>query len=141
MSSKDHQIAVLEDRIAELEELLGVSVSWTDQYRRLGLPPLARLMLGHIVKRETVTRESLFTTVYGGRAECDQPDAKNAIGVRVWNIRNTLEPHGIKIQTVYRAGWRMSAADKEKLAVLVASLADDLEPRYRKKQSEEERRR
>lgn len=135
--TKDEKIAALEDRVAELEELLGVGPTFSDQYAKLGLAPIARKVLGYIVRREVATREGAFQAVYGALSDCDQPEClKEAIGVRVYNIRNALEPHGIRIKTVYKVGWVMSAADKEKLAALIRKETFETYPRNIKAGSE-----
>ena len=140
-TAKDNKIAVLEDRVAELEELLGIDDATIDPFRKLGLPPLARKMLGLIMKRERASTASLFLAAYGGLNECDQPeDEDSAVRVRIWNIRNALDPLGIKVSVVYREGWSISAADKAKLWLLLEQLPEGHVSTARKKISPDFRR-
>lgn len=141
-TNRANRIAVLEDRIAELEELLGIDEKSTDPYRKLGLPPVARVMLGYLMKRELATRQGLYEAVYGARNDCDQPlDVKGAMSARIWTIRNALEPHGVRIATISGTGWSISAGDKKHLADVVAELPEDFRQQiHMKKQSAEYRR-
>lgn len=131
--TKDEKIAALEDRVAELEELLGVGPTFSDQYAKLGLSPMERQVLGYIVRREVATKEGAFQAIYGARSECDQPDMmKEAISVRIYQVRNALDPHGIEIKTIYKVGWTMSEDDKKKLADLVAARTFGHYPKIKK---------
>lgn len=141
MTSRANRIAVLEDRIAELEQLLGIDDASTDQYRKLRLPRIPRKMLGYLLKRPIATREGLFAAAYSERNDNDQPlHVIGAVGTRIWALRNALEVHGVKIRSLRDGCWSISAAHKKRLAEVVASLPEDTDPTHTKKHTKEFRR-
>jgi len=112
--TKDEQIIALQDRIEELEDLLGTSPPLTNAYCALGLPPHQRRMLGLLMKRTEVTREQMIIAVWGDGPEAKQPDLRT-IDVHISNIRKKLKSSGAKITTLWGEGFMMTPADKQKL--------------------------
>jgi hypothetical protein len=53
------KIAALEDRIAELEELLGIGKPQWFPYRSLGLPPASCKVLAFIMRRPLASSEAI----------------------------------------------------------------------------------
>lgn len=111
----------LQDRIEELEALLGISDDEARRYQVLGLQPIPLQMLSYIVKRKVATREGIYIAVYGNRQECDQP-AITVVNQHLWRIRNVLEPHGIYLKTEIGAGYSITPEHKAKLEKVLARL-------------------
>jgi hypothetical protein len=69
------ELARLRDRVAQLEQALGVNRSLTGRLRAVfGIEPTQASILGMLLKRNFVTTESLYTVLYGDRPDCDLPD-------------------------------------------------------------------
>lgn len=118
------EIERLRDRVEELEALLGVG--WDDiaSYRNaLRLTVDQAKILGLLAKRNvTVTRDAIYTVLYGARPDCDQPDMK-IIDVHVCKLRKPLRRVGVEIQSDWGMGYYLLAADKRKLRDQVALAA------------------
>ena len=109
------------DRIEQLETLLGADRSNTARLREaFRLEPLHAQMLGMLLAREFVTREGLFTVLYGARPESEWPDDKQ-LDVLLCKVRDRLRKCGITIKIVTMAGegWSMPSADKAKLSAML----------------------
>lgn len=115
MVSRDDQITALQDRVAELEALLGVSDDALFRFRALKLRPYECRILSFIEKQTgTARRQAIYTALFGNRPECDQPDIR-LVDVYLCRIRRVLRPIGIEIVTVFNVGWALTATDKAKL--------------------------
>jgi hypothetical protein len=115
--NKDDQIAVLLDRVAELEELLGADIDGSLQFRKLGLSLTECRVLNHLVKRTIASRTGLLVLLYGGESDVNP----RIFNTWICRIRNELEPHGVRIRTEYGVGWSMTPDDKVKLADVIAT--------------------
>ncbi|WP_315731632.1 MULTISPECIES: hypothetical protein [unclassified Bradyrhizobium] len=102
----------LQDRIEQLEHVLGVGRSFTDRLRELfGLETEKAIVLGMLYKREFVTRDGLYTVLYGSRPECDWPDEK-VLDLQIFMLRRAIKSTGVTITTKWGAGWYMPADSK-----------------------------
>ncbi|MGA7807146.1 helix-turn-helix domain-containing protein [Bradyrhizobium sp.] len=111
----------LRGRIEELETLLGVDNSTTGRIREaLRLDVTLATILGMLLVREFVSRDGLYTVLYGDRPECDMPDPKG-LDVLICKLRARLKPAGIQIKTRWADGW--SIPDKAKLRALINAPA------------------
>jgi two-component system cell cycle response regulator CtrA len=84
----------------------------------LRLSPMERNVLRVFLTHKTVTKERLFTALYGLRAEADQPEVKT-LDVHICYVRKALREFKIEIQTVWGEGWRMLPEEKSKIAALL----------------------
>jgi DNA-binding response OmpR family regulator len=119
------EVQRLRDRIEELESVLGVGHEDVTAYKRaLKLTTEQAKVLGLIAKRGTVTRESIFTVLYGARPDCDQPADVRIVDVIVCHVRKRLhDAVGVELETVWGVGFRMSSAGKSALRAFVAEKA------------------
>ncbi len=111
----------LQDRIEELEELLGIDQSTTGRLRAvLKLEPMHSEILGMLMKRGFVTRDGLYTVLYGDRPECEWPDEK-ILDVQICKLRAFLKKQGheINIVTKWGTGWELPRAEKAKIKALI----------------------
>ena len=100
----------LRERVAELEDLLGVR---TADFFPLRLRPQARIIFWLLLARSTVTAETLIGALYAGRPDCDRPnDPASVIKQQLKHLRAALAPH-------HPAG-----------AVMIETHRDDLAPTY-----------
>jgi hypothetical protein len=119
--TKDERIAMLEDRVEELERLLGIDPAQTDEYRCLGISPTMRVLLGLLMKRESLCHEVAYAALYGNRPESRQP-ADKIISSFIFRLRNELHRLAVEIRTSNLAGWRIAPDDKQRLRVIVDRL-------------------
>ena len=117
----------LQNRIEELESVLGVGKDEVTIYRRaFGLTRDQARILGLLFKRNaTVTRGSIYTVLYGSRPDCDQPEDK-IIDVQICKMRKQLRAVGVEIKVDWGFGYRMPQADKQKLRAYLGKLPDDM---------------
>ena len=109
------EVTRLQDRIEELEQLLGMKMPGV---RMSKLSPTEWQLLGLLLKRPLVTREYAFNALYGGRVEADQP-ASNLISQNIVRLRRRLKDCGIAIQTQVFDGYYMLPEDKRRLRELI----------------------
>jgi DNA-binding response OmpR family regulator len=115
------RITRLEDRIRDLEIILGFDDSVIAAYRSLGLRKTHCALLGFLMKREIAPREQIYTVLFGDRPCGKQPDIK-VLDVYIYHIRGALAPLGIQIATVHSSGWQMLPAEKTKLKNWLSAL-------------------
>lgn len=84
----------------------------------LGLTRREALLLGLLMAREIVARESAWQAFYGA-----DPDAKvdpAIFSVFVRHMRVKLRAFGVEIVTVHRVGWRMPPDSKARIRAALA---------------------
>jgi DNA-binding response OmpR family regulator len=97
------------ERVHQLEAMLGFR-----DFEIHGFTKSQSVILGLLLRKQTVTKEMLHDALYGDRAEWDVPDPKT-IDVLVCHLRRALKPHGIQFKTWYGIGYYMDEANKAKL--------------------------
>jgi DNA-binding response OmpR family regulator len=108
-------IQALQDRIEELEGLLGMNLP------RLRIGKLSKLrktpykVLGLLLKRELVTRDYIHTALYGGKPESEQPGDLRVVDQHVCHINRALKEHGLKVHTEYGIGYYLDKSARETL--------------------------
>lgn len=116
------ELQQLRDRVAELEDLLGMmSAPALRQVLRPAKNQWLKKcepMMGILLARHAVSKEQAFTALYGGLPEADQPEPK-MIDIVVHRLRQALTPHGIEIAVVWGVGWYMTEENKAKLRALI----------------------
>lgn len=119
-------IQELETRICQLESLLGLGSEFDEDddrfvlERRFGLTRTESRVLSILMKRDIARTTTIETSLYGGRAEGDQPDT-NVITVFISKIRRKVSPLGIVIKTRSGVGWYLEPDAKTKLKGLCAA--------------------
>jgi DNA-binding response OmpR family regulator len=114
----------LQDRIAELEELVGLHerIPW---WVATKLTPIGAELLSLLLKREAISRETAHVALYGARPDAEQPDIK-IIDAYVCKLRAALRPYGVEIGCVFGRGlYFMTAAEKAKLRALIERVGGD----------------
>lgn len=108
----------LRDRVAELEDILGLTAEFPrsafgikpGKWQRSTLDPL----LGLLLAREFVPHAAAYDAVFGARPEAEQPSL-NCISVAIHHLRKALRPHGVAIKNLFGEGYYIEEADKKKL--------------------------
>lgn len=119
-----------QDRINELERALGIGDDLTP-LRLLGLGPQEAAVVNLLMKRSLVTRHQLLVAIYADnedrRFDVMQTPLVGAVAGRA---RMKLNRLGVTFASLYKqgqrseaGGYRMSGADKARLAKLIASGA------------------
>lgn len=101
----------LRDRVTELEEILGLNLCLPDA---LDLSKRETQIVGLLVKRPIVSRDAIFSAVYGSLPWRSQPDIKT-IEVHICNIRRKLAKHGLEMKNRYGVGYYFENEAKVKL--------------------------
>lgn len=113
------EVQALKDRIEQLEEVLGIDRSTTGRIREaLGIDPIHAVIVGVLLSRKFVTRDGLYTVLYGARPEAEWPE-EGQLDVLMCRLRPRLEAKGLTVETKYGEGWSMSKADKAKLNAML----------------------
>jgi hypothetical protein len=114
-AGKANELQLLRDRVEELEELLGMGPSVNAKIVALGFTRAEASVLGLLLKREgCVSRDFLWTALYGSRAEGDQPHDR-LVDVWIMKCRRKLKRFKVEIVTVWGSGWLISKDDKSRL--------------------------
>jgi hypothetical protein len=126
--SRMSELDRLRARVAELEDALGLTAeiprSLLDPLRYVGTShPWRKAIetIGVLLARPFVSRDVLFTVLYGERPECDQPGVK-AVDMALTYARKSLATYGIKVVNVFGEGWYISDPDKAKLRAVIDGL-------------------
>ncbi len=106
----------LDDRIAELETLLGLSCPVPPALR---LKPVCARLLGCLLRRERWTRDDLYVALYDDPASAPQI---KTIDVHMVHLRAALKPHGITIETLWGVGYFMTREMKARTHALFETL-------------------
>jgi len=105
----------LRERIAALEEILGIGQSMISRLRAaLQLAETEAKVLGMLMHRQFVTKDALYGMLYGDRPDCDQPCWKT-LDVWLHTLRKKLAVHQIKFDCVVNEGYSMKPEHKLKV--------------------------
>lgn len=125
-----NELEFLRNRVAELEEVVGLTADLPRSLipramagTRAGAPGALRF-IGILLARPFGHREGIYTALYGGRPEADQPIDK-ILDVTVCYARKILADHDIQIQTIRGEGWRLTDANKAKLRTVIERLNNE----------------
>ena len=111
------------DRIAELEQLVGLAVEWP---LRIALRPTqAKIFSMLFAASGPIGKSSLIAAMYGARPESEWPDNPDKIvHVHICGLRKAIEPHGVIIDTLALAsgdcGYWLRPATRHAAAALIA---------------------
>jgi hypothetical protein len=105
----------LRDRVAELEDLLGMAMVKPG----IGLSGLSGILLGLLIRRSAVSREFAFRAIYGARPESEQPTNLRIIDTLVHRLKIALRPHGIVVSTERFTGYYLDGENRRRAAELV----------------------
>lgn len=111
------EIQRLKDRVAELEELLGMRLTFP-KLRVKGVRQIGWPILGVLLRYPLVSKEFIFSAVYGDRLEVDQPNLL-VIATHISRLNKALRPYEIQIECQYGEGYFLSEENKERLNALV----------------------
>ena len=83
----------LRDRVEELELILGMGEDDISLIRQItGLTPTQATLVSILYRRRvTLTKETLYQAIYGGVAECDQPQVR-VLDALIHQARKALRP-------------------------------------------------
>ncbi len=116
MSLRDDYVAMLErendelrERIRTLEGALGCRL---EVPLALGLTPKEGRLLGVLLSREFVTRETAMVALYGMLADGEEAQPK-IIDVFICKIRRKLKPYGIALRIKWGQGYFMTRVAKD----------------------------
>ncbi len=111
------RIYYLEDRVEELESLLGL-------HTRFLFPPEAKIsrtierLIGMLLATPTLSSDAAYVALYADRLE--QPGF-NVLHVHMSAVRKLLASLHIQLVTIHGFGWAISETDRKKLKGLVQS--------------------
>jgi DNA-binding response OmpR family regulator len=115
----------LQNRIHELEELLGATTEF---------PPSLRLTLSEealldiLFKREIVTHAAACTILYGSHTDGGPSDPRNVVSVLIMRLRKKVAAYGSEIKTRSGVGYYMTSEAKDRLRNVIKRWAQNQEP-------------
>jgi hypothetical protein len=132
-SLSDNELQQLRDRIEMLEEILGIGQSMVSRVRlAFGLSPSESRVLGMLLNRQLVTKDALYSMLYGHKPECDQAGWKN-VDVFLCKVRKKLRSHGIELTTLTGDGsYVMKPQNKQRVRELLGLHEGEGDPVPRK---------
>ena len=119
-AGKANELQALRDRVAELEELLGITGG---DFNKLPIPPQQKSILNLLYRAngKLCSREHIYVAIFGMRPDCDQPHEK-IIDTQLCRLRGYLRPHEIAISSVWGVGWFIDEDNRAKLRAWIESL-------------------
>lgn len=112
------ELQALRDRVAELEDLMGLKLPLTPP-STVHLTATELRACGLLLKHSIVTKEFYWRALYGALPDCDQPQSDSGFSVYICKLRYKLEPKGIEISNQWGVGYYLTADNKAKLAALL----------------------
>jgi DNA-binding response OmpR family regulator len=111
----ERRVIELEDRVAVLEEALGLTYTAPPEW---GLTPTEDRILAMLNKAPMVRRERLMVALYGLD---DDPPLSNVVEAHISHMRRKLRPHGVEIMShkgkrIIDGGYWIPAEQKARLA-------------------------
>ena len=132
------ELQQLRDRVEQLELILGMGQDDVSLVRQVtGLAPMPANLVSILYRRRvTLTKETLHQAMYGGMAECDQPQVR-VLDSLIHQARKALRPFSVEISTVYGGGgFSMDELSrvrfKAALTQRLEGMLERLEPQPRK---------
>ncbi len=107
------ELETLRNRLARLEELLGLGVTFPPS---LGLTGREQDVLGVLLSREIATRDMLMYVLFGDDPNGD--GSPNNASVHVSRLRRKL-PVDVAIQTSWGRGYYLNQESKRRLRALI----------------------
>jgi ribosome biogenesis SPOUT family RNA methylase Rps3 len=127
----------LRDRVEELEQILGMDEDDVSLIRQVtGLAHTPATMVSILYRRRVIlTKETLHQAIYGGMAECDQPQVR-VLDSLIHQARKALRPYDVNIHTVYGGGgFSMDELSRARFKALLTQrlegMLERLEPQPR----------
>jgi hypothetical protein len=123
----------VQDRVQQLLEVLGADEDLSARLMAaFGLAEKDHaVMLGMLYRRDVVTRDGLYTVLYGDEAEHEWPNDK-IMDQRLFKLRASLKVHSIEVETVRALGWRISKEAKASIKRTVEGPThEEIVERYR----------
>lgn len=118
MRTESSEIERLRDRVSELEDAMGLTAKLP---RRLLSEPMIDRFIGILLARPFGDRDAIYSTLYGGRPESDQPDIK-ILDIYASRSRKILRRWDIEVKTLYGRGWWIDSSNKTKLRALIKTM-------------------
>lgn len=126
-----NEVQRLKDRIEQLQAVIGADADLTGRIREaFELDQDQAVILGMLYKRSFVTRDGLYTVLYGDLPDCQMPNDKT-LDARTFKLRKVLNDRGVEIMTKCGEGWSISSGAKEIVRRAVEEpTAEEIEQRY-----------
>jgi DNA-binding response OmpR family regulator len=117
LESESQTIERLQNRIHELEEILGVPSEFPPT---LGLTLSEEALLDVLFKREIMSLAAATAALYGSKVGGRPSDPKNVVSVLIMRLRKKLAADGIDIKTRANVGYYMTTEAKNRLRRIIA---------------------
>lgn len=104
------------DRIDELEGILGMKHRLPN---KLALTEMQHRIVGILVNRPIIDKQSLFALLYGQLPESQQPASVKVIEVHMVSVRRKLDKHGFKVLLDWGVGYYLEEGAREELRRLM----------------------
>lgn len=117
--SLEAEIARLENRMRDLEQVLGLNLAAPAEFR---LSRGQAVLFNILLRREAVTREALHLALCA-RSQNDGPGI-GIVATIIYQLRRKLRPHGVKIDNIHGQGYRMTPESKTKVAAIMTKVVE-----------------
>ncbi len=120
------EVVHLREALSDAQSLIA-EMRETNVTERLGFAGVAGLtksessLVAILVKRGRASKSQIYDAMFGDKHEDEQPEPK-IIDVFVSKVRKKLEPHGIKIGTIWGAGYEMKPDDIARMNALAGTV-------------------
>lgn len=100
------------DRIEELEGILGLKYQLPNKLR---LTEIQTRLVGILVNRPIIDRDSIYSLLYGHLPVSQQPKEDKIVEVHITQTRKKLARHGFKILNMWGVGYYLEDGSREEL--------------------------
>lgn len=125
-------VAALEARIAELEDLLGIA---PEIPKALPISPIQWQLLQLLLKRPLVAREFAFRAIWGGKPESEQPAGDRIVDVHVSRLNRVLKQIlDVEVATDPGTGYYLTGLARDKIKAQIErfnkEVTESIDGRY-----------
>lgn len=119
-AGKANELSLLRDRVAELEDLLGLRPDQRASFIVfLRFTPGEAAFCSTVYARNGVSsRDHIISALYGSLADCDQPEMK-LVDVWAFKVRRKLKVFDIHLSLAWGIGYFFDQENRDKLAALL----------------------
>jgi DNA-binding response OmpR family regulator len=117
-------LEILEEENRQLKEMIGLSsvAVYPSKMKEYGLNVKNIEFLRILTKNEIVRKELLINASYGWHGKEEPEFAEQVVRTQMNDLRGRLKKHGVKIDTMYRVGYRLNPASLSKAKQIVKDL-------------------
>ena len=111
--------AQLDEALETIRQMREANAACANTYVGVaGLTKSEATIVGAIARTGSITKERLYSALYGDLDMVESPRGPNNISVRICHIRAKLKPYGIEVTTQWGIGFSIGSASINRLRAL-----------------------